>query len=235
MPVVIGLAAVGKFQVAPVEIFPVHPVGGVIIDFGAIADSAESFFLGAGSRGEQATLGVLRVFGDDIDDAIDRVGAPEAGPRAADDLDPFDVIEHGVLGIPEDSGKKRVVQGAAIHEHQKFVGGKGIEAPAGDRPFVGVYPRHLQAGHHAQYLWKSGGARALYVFLVDHKNCGRRFAGFFGFFGNRGNFHGKQLFKGKLGDIGVRRPARLATGHQDGDCRKAGCCFTGQIPFSSEE
>jgi hypothetical protein len=47
------------------------------------------------------------VAGDDVDHAIDRIGAPHHGAGAANDLDPLDVVERHRVEFPDDAGKQR--------------------------------------------------------------------------------------------------------------------------------
>lgn len=42
-------------------------------------------------------MGILRVLGDDVDDPIDRIGTPNARPRATDNLDAFNVLQYQIL------------------------------------------------------------------------------------------------------------------------------------------
>src|ERR1700731_3102664 len=69
----------------------------------------------AGSGSEQSASSVPRGSCDDIDDAVDGIDAPQSPARSADDLDALDVLEHDVLGIPENAGKQRRVDGAAVN------------------------------------------------------------------------------------------------------------------------
>lgn len=65
---------------------------------------------------------------DDVDHAVDGVDAPERAPRAADDLDPLDVLEHHVLLIPENTGKEWRVDRSPVDEHEQLVGNRVVEA-----------------------------------------------------------------------------------------------------------
>src|SRR6185312_14047024 len=46
-------------------------------------------------------LRVLGALGNDVDDAVDRVRAPQRAARPADDFDAIDVLEQIVLRVPE--------------------------------------------------------------------------------------------------------------------------------------
>src|SRR6185295_633710 len=108
-----GAAAVG---------LAVEAVGDVVADLAAPAGGAEGAFLGAAAAGDAAALGVLRLLGDDVDDAVDGVGAPDGGAGTADDLDAVDVLEVHVLRGPEDAREEGGVDAAAVDEDQELVG-----------------------------------------------------------------------------------------------------------------
>jgi hypothetical protein len=68
------------------------------------------------------------VAGDDVDHAIDRIGAPHHGAGAADDLDALDVLERHRVEFPDHAGKQRGINAAAIDQHQQLVGETAVEA-----------------------------------------------------------------------------------------------------------
>ena len=82
---------------------------------------------------------------DDVDDAVDGVGAPQRRARPADDLDAIDVAEDVVLHVPEDAGEERRVDRAPVDHHQQLVGGVGVEAAWRDRPGAVVEARDVDA------------------------------------------------------------------------------------------
>ena len=109
-------------------------------------------FLTSAAGRKQRPLRCFGGAGDDVDHAVDRIGPPEGGTWAADDLDALDVLEQGVLDVPEDAGEEVVVEGAAGHEDEELVGEAAVEAAGGDGPGVAADPRHLDAGRQAQGL-----------------------------------------------------------------------------------
>jgi hypothetical protein len=85
-------------------------------------------------------------------DAVDRVGAPDRRAGTADHLDAFHVLHHHILGVPEDAGKQRRINAAAIDQHQQFVLEGVVEAARGDGPIARVDLGHLQIGRQPQRL-----------------------------------------------------------------------------------
>ena len=80
----------GEFQFATEEL-PVNPIPGVITQLAAIANAGDGPLFVTGGQRHQSTLRVLAIFGDDINDAVHRVGAPQTAARTANDFDPFDI------------------------------------------------------------------------------------------------------------------------------------------------
>src|SRR5205814_3931648 len=124
---------------------------GDVVDFAAVADPADRVDVRAFAGDEQA----LRVFGilrRDVDDAVDRVGAPEGGAGAADHLDPVEVGHDVIERVPVDAGEQRRVHAAAVHHHQQLVGVQVVEAARADRPLAGVDAGDVEAGDEPQQL-----------------------------------------------------------------------------------
>ncbi len=102
VPAILGiLAAASQLVAGPVVAHGVETGEGGLADLAAIAGRTLQLFLITRPGTEQASLGILGFFGDDVDHPVDRVGAPDGAARTTDHLDPVDVFEHGVLGIPE--------------------------------------------------------------------------------------------------------------------------------------
>lgn len=93
---------------------------------------------GAGGGG-----GALR---DDIDDAIDGIGAPHGRAGAADDLDPFDILQHEVLGVPVHAREEWTVDAAAVDHHQQLVRECVVEAARRDRIIARIHPPTCRLG-----------------------------------------------------------------------------------------
>ena len=87
-------------------------------DFSAVLRCAESLRLRSSTARHQNARGLLGFFGDDVDDAIYRIGAPYRPAGPADHFNSFDVLEWHVLRIPIDAPEKRRVHGPAINKHQ---------------------------------------------------------------------------------------------------------------------
>ena len=71
---------------------------------------------------QQRPLSVLRVLRDDVDHAVDRVGAPQRGAWPADDFDPIDVLQERILDVPKHPGEQRRIDRPPVYQHQQFVG-----------------------------------------------------------------------------------------------------------------
>jgi hypothetical protein len=93
---------------------------------------------------------VLRPPGDDVDDAVDRVRAPDRTSRSADDLDAFDVGQRHALGFPHHAGKQRRVDAAAVDQHLQLVGEAPGIAAHPHRPPRTRQARHIHARRQAQ-------------------------------------------------------------------------------------
>jgi hypothetical protein len=83
---------------------------------------------------------------DDIDDAVDGVGAPQGAAWAAHHLDALDIDRRDILHVPEHPGVQRRINGTAVDQDQQLVGGSDVEAPGADRIVPGVDTPDLQVG-----------------------------------------------------------------------------------------
>src|SRR6266568_3791303 len=136
VPVVGGVLAAGERRRVTIEPSAVDARANMRAQRCSVAYGAEAVLLGATATREQESLRVLGVLRNDIDDAVDGVGAPQRGPGSADDLDPVDVLKGDLLHIPEHTGEQRGVDGATIDEHQQLVGGGAVEAARADGPLA---------------------------------------------------------------------------------------------------
>ena len=153
---------------------------------------------------DQRILGVRRVAGDDVDDAVDRVGAPQRGARPADHLDLLHIVQHQILDLPEHPREHRIVHAAAVDQHQLFIGEDSIETADGDRPSAGVETRHLHPGHQAQRLGNRGHPRAPQVVAGDHRHRRRRLAPLLHFPGDRRHLHLHQFLQAQIRQVESR-------------------------------
>jgi hypothetical protein len=64
-------------------------------------------------------VGGFCVLGNDVDNAVDSVRAPNGASRTANHFDSINVLKQRVLNPPINAGKARGISTAAIDEHQK--------------------------------------------------------------------------------------------------------------------
>ncbi|KFB70222.1 MAG: hypothetical protein AW09_004690 [Candidatus Accumulibacter phosphatis] len=136
----------------------------------AVAESQQSAFFVAGRGNQQVALGVACAAGDDVDHAIDRVGAPHRGPRAAHHLDAVDVFEQRILVFPEHAGKERRIDAAPVHQHQQLVAEAVVETAHADRPAVIGEAGDADSRRQAQDFGEVGRARAFDVVASDDEH-----------------------------------------------------------------
>ena len=173
-PSVVGIAHPQELPVTR-ESFPVNAVVEIAADRAAVAEGAEAAFLGASTAAEDPALGVLGRLRDDVDDAVDSVGPPHARPRPANHLDPLDIFQGIVHGVPIDARRERIVNGSPIHLDQQLAVEAIIESARADGPLVVVDAGHVHARHHAKQLRKGRRARTTDVLRRDDKHGRRRF------------------------------------------------------------
>ena len=78
----------------------IGPAIGAVANFCAIAPCGAEELIAA-TNTHQSTLGILGLFGDDVDDAVHRIGTPQCATRAADNLDAIHIFQKRILHIPE--------------------------------------------------------------------------------------------------------------------------------------
>ena len=182
---------------------------------GAVAHGAERIQGGAGGGGEIGALGVAGALGDDVDDAVDGIRAPEGSAGTADDLDAVDVLEQGVLDVPEDAGEERGVDRTAVDHDQELVGKVAVEPARPDDPAVGVELGRLQVWRQPQSLGQVRGGRAADVLAGDHLDGGGDLREFLGAPGDGRDLEVHEFFEAELlqgldrGDVAVRRGRSL--------------------------
>src|SRR5258708_5673852 len=105
-------------------VFPVLPakIGAMIVvlvaredpilrassDFPAIPQRAEFLRLRSSAARHQSAVCVLSLLGDDVDDAIHRIGAPYCSSRPADHFNSFNVLQGHILRVPIHAPKSGV-------------------------------------------------------------------------------------------------------------------------------
>ena len=162
-------------------------------------------------------LGDPGALGDDVDDAVDGVRAPQRRPGAADHLDAVDVVEECVLHVPVDTGEQGGIDAPPVDEDEQRPGQGAREAPHPDRPGVRVDAGDLHAGHETKKLRDVRCAGAPDVLRGDHLNGGGGIHEPFRPLGDRRHLHVHHGFDSDGGEIGRRI---LAPGHVAGPgCR----------------
>ena len=121
VPPVVGVASVGKHLIVAIEILGIDTVVGVFSQLAAVANTGKTLLLGAAAARHQQSSRIFGRPGDDVNHAIDRVGAPERGARAADHLNPVNVFEQRVLRVPVHAGEQRRVKAPPVHQNEKLV------------------------------------------------------------------------------------------------------------------
>ena len=96
LPVVVGLVPRGGDGGGAFEILPEGAIMESSSDRPAVPQGAEGTLFAPEVRREQTPGRLLRALRDDVDQTVDRVGAPQRGARAADHFDPIDIGEDGV-------------------------------------------------------------------------------------------------------------------------------------------
>ena len=129
---------------------------------------------GAGSGIDRQPLGFARGFGDDIDHAIDGIGAIQRPARPADHFDARHIGQRHIDILPEHAGGKRRIHAASVHQNQKLVGGfRRVKAARADRVGKAVDARDFQIGRQPQGFGQVDRAGAANVLARNHVN-GRR-------------------------------------------------------------
>ena len=100
-----------------------------LFGFGKVDDKAHAIVR---ATTDETTLGVCGVFGDDVDDSVNRIRAPNRGTRAANHLNPVDIIHDQALKSPVNTAKKWVIDRAPIDENQEFRGKNPSKTTDGD-------------------------------------------------------------------------------------------------------
>ncbi len=138
---------------------------------------------------------------DDVDHAIDRIGAPDRRPGTADHLDTLDEFERDVVELPEHAGIDRRVKAAPVLQHQQLVRVTSAEAADRHAPAVVGEASHMHARCHAQRLGQVGGAAAPNVLRADHMHRSSSTRQRLRALGHRGHNHIHELFKAHVEEI----------------------------------
>lgn len=126
-----------------------------------MAECGPAFELIAELEGDEGADGIVGGFGGDVDDAVDRVCAPQRGPGTTDDLDAFDIIHHDVVLAPLPAAEEGRVDGATVDQGQKFVGRDVVETAGAERDVALVDAANLHAGGEPDRFGQVERARAM--------------------------------------------------------------------------
>ena len=216
LPGVVGIgAAVRQLVAGMVVVGEVEAARGGVADPPTVPAAGGQPLLGAGAEADQGAVGVLGLPGDDVDHAVDRVGAPHGGARSADHLDPLDVLDESVLLVPEGAAEGRRVDRAAVHEYEQLVRGETGKAARGHRPGGSGDPGHLQPRRHGQGLGHSGHPGTADILLGDDEHCRGRIAEPLLLLGHRGDGDVHQL-----GEVHIQVLVAACRGRDDGAWRQ---------------
>ncbi len=219
-PVVAGVAAIGRNQAVAFPESPINAVLRVIAQLAAVANSGDGPFLVAGGQRHQSALSIPGVLGDDVDDAVDGVGAPQAAAGTPDYLDAFDVVQRQVLDFPMHAGEQRGIDRAPVDQHQQLVGEAAAEAANGDGPAAGVDAGGLHAGREPQRLRHAGRPRPADVVGGDDEHRRRRVLQGLRQLRRRNHLDVHQFLDAEPGQIGRVRPRRAGCNRYAGQRRQ---------------
>src|SRR5256885_1064266 len=100
------------------EGLPIDAVIKAFVVSGAIAEMGEALVKISAAAGDERSMSILGVFGDDIDDSVDGICSPDGSARASDDLNAFNILKQCVLHLPVHPCEQRRVNAPAIDKHQ---------------------------------------------------------------------------------------------------------------------
>jgi len=191
----------------------VETVGASLAQGATVAHGSPTGLRETAPRLCQRAFGVAGAAGDDVDDAVDRVGAPQGTARSANHLDALHILDEHILRFPEYAGKEGGIDAAAIDEDEQLVGKLVVETAGGDCPFVGIDAGDLNAGDQAQGIRQGADAGTAEVFGGKSVHCGRHVAQFLRRSGDQGDLNLHQLFQAE-GDQ-IEFLAQSCRGRQD--------------------
>ena len=144
--------------------------------------------------------------GDDVDDAIDGVGAPHRTGRAVQHLDALDGVQRHALGLPDHARVERRIDAAPVHQHQQLVGIAAGEAARRDAPARAGQLRHVEPGHQAQGLGQVARAAAADVVRRDHVHGRGHLAEVLRLARGRHHLDAHQVFEREVGQLRAVAP-----------------------------
>ena len=185
----------------------------------AVAQAGETLLLDAAADIGRGPLTVGRGSGDDVDNAVDGIRAPQRRRRAANDLDALQVRHEDVLRVPEHAREQRRIHAAAVDQHLHLVGHDAIEAAGRNRPALAVHAGHVQPRHQPQGLGDRARAAVLDLLGAEHKHRRRNLRQTLRSLGNRGHLDVQQSLQAQRGQVLGQLPhglhAQRDAGEQD--------------------
>ncbi len=111
---------------------------------------------------------------DDVDDAGERVGAPDGGCRTTDDLDLFDRVQVRRQQIPQHDAEEIEIDRPAVEQHELCVRERAGGLTAGDVDVTGGQLNDVEARHAPQQVAVVLSGRALQLRAPQHRHRRRR-------------------------------------------------------------
>ncbi len=203
--------------------------GRLLIDLLSIS-YPQSLLLIAGAGCYCRTGGQIGGARDDVHHAIHRVGTPERGAGATDDLYPIDILQQDVLSIQVHSRKQRRVDAAPVNQDQELVREVLIRLIAAESTRAHCIRRrgeapHLQIRREAQCLRDGRSPRTDDLIVRDDVDGRRRSAETFGGLRHRSDVDVGELLERKGLQLAFGLRQRILRGHracdeQEGECRQ---------------
>src|SRR6266403_2521206 len=85
---------------------------------GSVAEMGEALVEISATGGDQSSMSIPGVFGDDIDYGVDGICSPDGSAWASDDFDAFNILEQRVLYLPIIAREQGRVNAPAVDQHQ---------------------------------------------------------------------------------------------------------------------
>src|SRR5262249_8263264 len=130
---------------------------------------------------------------DDVDHAVYRVRTPDGGAGAADDFDAVDVLKQSILDFPIRAGEERIVDVAAVDDHEHRAAEPASEASNANGIFHRVDSRDLHSRYRTEYLGDIARARPADVLSGDYINASGGTRNGDGLFRSADNFNVAEL------------------------------------------
>jgi len=114
-----------------------------------VTDGDDAGAVAAESGGGDGALAGVGIFGDDVNDAVDGVGAPQGAGGSALDFDAAQVFQDEIEQTPVVPGGDLTVNGAAVFEDEEFARSGVVKAADVDGVAAAVEAEGLDEGGRA--------------------------------------------------------------------------------------